>query len=135
MGKIISLDNAIPILDSMSDTDASINNFDINLGSMDVNTTFNIKIIDIVIADELKNANFKYQLLKDNAIMATGNFSDIGSDVEKIIYTQNITSGTESSTSSWILKVWLSDDGADQNSLMNKSFSGKVQASIYVGGN
>lgn len=132
---IISLDNAVPINDSISDLGASFNNFNINLGKMNINTSLSIKIIDIAIANELKISNFKYQLLKDSVVMATGDFSSIGSDVEKIIYTQNILSGTENTTNSWTLKIWLSDDENNQNNLMNKSFSGKIQASIYVGGN
>lgn len=131
---MISINNAIPINDSISDQNASINRFNTNLGQMSINTIFNIKIVDINIASELKIANFKYELLKDNIVISTGNFLDIGSDTEKTLFTQNIVSGTESQTSSWVLKLWLSEDNNSQNSLMNKSFSGKIQANIYVGG-
>lgn len=131
---IISLNNAIPISDELASSEASINTFNISLGQMDFNTTFSIKITDIVIDTELKISNFKYDLLKDNVSVATGSFENIANDTEKTIYTQNMTNETLASTNTWQLRVWLSDDESNQNAIMNKGFSGKVQASIYIGG-
>ena len=80
-----------------------------------------------MIANELKTANYKYELLQNGSVVATGNFSNIGSSKEMTLMPMTVLSPTSYPQNyNYELYIWLSDDGTNQNNLMNKGFSAKV---------
>ena len=119
----------MPIYDNDRYTYANKNSFTITLGSNLAEYQTGIKIVlkDIVMADELKIANYKYELLEDGVTVGTGDFSSIGSAKEiELMPMKVLTPLTYPKTYNYDLLVWLSEDETDQNYLMDKKFRAKI---------
>lgn len=124
-----------PIYDKDRYTYANKNSFSITLGTdlEEYQTGLQISLQDIKIADELKIPNYKYELLQDGALVATGNFSDIGSSKTKELLGMTVMKPTSYPyTYNYELYIWLSEDETNQNNLMNKSFSAKVNINSAI---
>ena len=99
-----------------------------NTGNKHTNIT--IKLTDIVIAEELKDIDFRWGLYNadtDNGL-AFGIFKNIGNSKEMTIYKDTIIEAADPDiTKNYILRIWIHDNGALQNELQEKTFSAKVQ--------
>ncbi len=89
-----------------------------------VNIKYDIYLSSISISNNLKSSYLKWELLENNIVINYGNFSDIGSATQLKLNTDIITS---SSAKSYVLRLWLSSSTANQNSLLNGTFSAKVK--------
>lgn len=119
-----------PILDEDRYSYANITSFNITFGENLINydNSISINLEDIVIDNELRNNNFKYELLENGVTVANGSFSeytDGGSFV--IMPPKIINEEVYPKTYVYDLFVWISDDGSNQNELMGKRFSAKVK--------
>lgn len=120
----------MPILDIDRYNYSNINSFNVTFGSnlMKYETAITILLTDINISEELKNVNYKYELLENEKTISTGNFSMIGDNHEIVLVPSKIIDvATYPTTYVYDLLIWLSDDGTDQNYLMNKTFSAKIK--------
>ena len=118
-----------PIYDEDRYNYANKNSFTVTLDEnlKDYQVGLKISLNDISMAEELKNANYKYELLEDGISVAFGDFGLIGGKNELDIMPMKIMTPVNYPQSySYELLIWLSDDGTVQNDLMNKGFRAKV---------
>ena len=121
--------NIIPIDDDDRYSYANKNIFTVTLGENLENYETGIKILlkDIKIADELKNINYKYELLQDGKTVGNGNFDSLNNEITLEIMPMTILMpNVYPKTYTYELYIWLKDDGSNQNNLMNKKFSAKI---------
>lgn len=126
---------SMPIYDADRYNYANKNSFTITLGENLANYENGIEISlkDIAMSQELKNNNYKYELLQDGNIVSSGDFSNIGSDTNLNLMPMTIlTPKTYPITYNYELYIWLSDDGSNQNNLMNKVFSAKINVNSAI---
>lgn len=125
----ISSNTTTPIDDNDRYNYANKNSFTITLNNNLETYQAGIKIFlkDIVIDDALKIANYKYELLEDGITVGSGNFSTIGNAKEiEILPMKVLNPNVYPKTYNYDLLVWLSEDGSNQNDLMDKKFSAKI---------
>ena len=108
----ISSNQTIPIKDSDRYNYANKNSFTITIDKNleEYEKGIEISLININMAEELKNANYKYELLQNNILNPS----------------------TYPTTYSYELLIWLSDDDSNQNALMNKEFSAKININSAI---
>ncbi len=131
----ISLKQTLPIKDNDRYNYANKNSFTITIDKNleDYEKGIEISLININMADELKIANYKYELLQNNIKVANGDFSNIGSNKSLIIMPMTkLSPATYPTTYSYELLIWLSDDESNQNTLMNKGFSAKISINSAI---
>ena len=119
----------MPISDADRYNYANKNSFTVTIGEdlRDYETGIEISLKDITISNELKNSNYKYELLQDGFIVSTGDFGSLGNENSlKIMPMRKMIVTSYPTTYSYELYIWLSDDGSNQNDLMGKIFSAKV---------
>lgn len=124
-----------PIYDEDRYNYASKNSFTITIGPnlKEYEVAFEVLLTNINISDELKTANYKYELLQDKKLIANGNFANVGQEqTMKILPMSLLTPNTYPKTYTYELYIWLSDDNTNQNNLMNKTFSAKVNVNSAV---
>lgn len=124
-----------PIYDEDRYNYANKNSFTITVGPNLENyeVAIEVYLTDINISEELKIANYKYELLEDKKLIANGNFASIGSaNSLKILPMSLLTPKTYPKAYTYELYIWLSDDNTNQNNLMNKGFSAKVNINSAV---
>ena len=122
----------MPIYDADRYNYANKNSFTVTIGEnlKDYQTGIEISLKDIVMSNELKNDNYKYELLQDGNVVASGNFSSLGVATTLNLLPMTILIPTSYPTTyNYELYIWLSDNGSNQNNLMNKVFSAKVNVS------
>ena len=95
-----------------------------NLSKYEVNIQISLKNINI--SEELKTSNYKYELLCDDNIIASSDFSNLSTDKIDLIPMTLLKPETYPHTYKYELLIWLSDNGENQNDLMNKSFSAQI---------
>lgn len=125
----------MPISDEDRYNYANKNSFTVTLGEnlSEYETGIEISLKDIAMSNELKIENYKYELLQDNQIISNGNFSSIGSaTVLKLMPMTLMNPIKYPHTYTYDLYIWLSDDGSNQNHLMNKGFSAKVNINSAI---
>lgn len=125
----ISSSTSVPIYDEDRYNYANKNSFTVTLNENLKDYQVGIKILlnDILMADVLKNSNYKYELLENGVSVANGDFSMLGNNRDlEIMSTKVLVPVTYPTTYSYELLIWLSDDGTVQNDLMNKGFRAKV---------
>ena len=125
----------MPILDVDRYSFANITSFNVTFGEdlVDYDTSLNIILDDIVIDSELINDNFKYELLENGESIASGSFINYDNSGElNIMPTKIILEDKYPKTYVYDLFIWISDDGTDQNYLMEKSFSAKVKVNSAI---
>ena len=84
-------------------------------------------------SNELKISNYKYELLQDGVVVARGDFANIGSARELSLMPMTVLHPQKYPTTyNYELYVWLSDDGSDQNDLMNKAFNARINVDSAV---
>ena len=124
--------SGIPIREEDVVEYASCSDFSITVNSLPPKGSkysTSIGISNIIIASELKNTNFKWRLYHENQAVATGNFSNLGNDTSLYMYSEDFL---KTKTSSYRLCIWISDNNGDQNSMMNKNFSGKIDLTTTI---
>lgn len=118
-----------PIYDEDRYKYANKNSFTVTLGE-DLNeyeTGIEIFLNQIRISDELKIKNYKYELLQNNKIVSSGDFSNIENQTSIKLLPMNILEPSEYPyTYIYELYIWLSEDETNQNHLMNKNFGAKI---------
>ena len=126
----IAVNQITPIYDEDRYTYANKNSFTITVGEnlKDYEVAIDISLTNIAMSNELKIANFKYELLQDDKVVSSGNFSELNSKSTTLSLLQPtlLTQQTYPKTYNYELYIWLSDDNTDQNNLMSKVFSAKV---------
>lgn len=124
-----------PIYDFDKYNFANINSFNVTFGEnlSEYDSAISIELYDINMSPELKTANYKYELLENEVIVASGDFSNIG-NVNSIILMPNKIINIDKYPTTYVydLFIWLSEDGTDQNYLMNKTFGAKVRVNSAV---
>ena len=131
----ISATNLVPLTNDQIDTYAAKGMFKIE--SSDVNThplNYTISLTDITITDNLKNADFKWELIctNDNTKNAEGTFENLNSTT--LTLKSNLTLAPKA-TDNYILKLWIQNTDQDQIGILNGKFTGKVSVSaeyVYI---
>lgn len=119
----------LPILDEDRYNYGNKNSFTITVGEnlRDYQTGIEISLKDIAMSNELKIANYKYELLQNGVTIASGDFSNVGNAKELSLLPMTVLTPTSyPAVYNYELYIWLSDDGSNQNELMNKAFRAKV---------
>ena len=114
---------------------SNINSFNVTFGDnlKDYESAISIELYDINMSPELKISNYKYELLENEEVVASGDFSNIGNNTSIILMPNKIVSIEKYPTTYvYDLFIWLSEDGSDQNHLMNKTFGAKVRVNSAV---
>jgi len=126
IGSVVTINGITPINDNEIKTKAAAFPFSItNTGTAHMNIT--IKLKDIVIADDLKDVDFRWGLYNadtDKGI-SFGIFKYATNGGEEIIYRDSIIDAG-APTKNYILRIWIHDDGDNQNYMQGETFSAKI---------
>ncbi len=88
---------------------------------------YRVGLVDIVISDNFKDADFKWELSVDGtSTKFSGNFSTIGTNTT-LLLTTNMLLLELSQTHNLTLKLWLEETSENQNHLLDGNFSAKVK--------
>ena len=114
------------IQDSEKESKADANKFSVK-HSVDSNikADYTLSLTDIRISDNLKSSDFKWELVKNDTVLSSGNFSDIGTSTT-LNLTPNYQRLEVNNTDKYIFRIWLSETDVDQSSLYNGTFSAKI---------
>ena len=131
-GEFLRADALMPISDSEIKTKAAELDFSVtNQGTEHMNLT--ISLTDIEISDDLKDVDFRWGLYnKDKDLgIAFGIFEDMGTQTSVTLLTDTIIDAVLDEnepdiTKNYTLRVWIHDDGANQNYMQGETFSAKV---------
>lgn len=127
----VSTTTGIPLLDSEVETLADKTLFTVKASdNMNYTAKYTILLKDIIIADELKNASFRWALLKDGVSVASSDFSGIGTATTLDLYTTTLVLNA-TNADSYELRIWLSENNGNQNGMMNKAFSARVAIKTF----
>lgn len=124
-----------PIYDSDRYNYAYKNSFMITLGEnlKNYETGIEINLKDIIMSNELKISNYKYELVEDGKTVSKGDFKDVGNNTTLNIKPMTIVKPTAyPQTYTYDFYIWLSEDETNQNDLMNKAFSAKINVNSAV---
>lgn len=122
----------IPIRDEDIEIYASCSDFGVIVNTIPPKGTkysTSISINNIIIADELKNAYFKWRLYHENEIVNSDDFSGIGSNTSLYLYKEDFL---RTKTSNYRLCIWISESDSDQSLMMNKNFVGKIDLTTAI---
>lgn len=130
----ISSTQTLPILDKDRYNYANKNSFNVTIGEnlREYQVGIEISLVNISMSDELKIANYKYELLQDGITIATGNFENLDVTTIKLMPMTIVNPLGYPQTYTYELYIWLSDDGTNQNNLMNKGFNARVNINSAV---
>ena len=125
----ILLSENMPIYDEDRYTYANKFSFNITIGDnlKGYDVALEILLDDIAMSNELKIANYKYELMQDGITIQNGDFSLLGDNrnlkiMPRTIYNPDVYPKNYT----FDLYIWLSEDESNQNELMNKVFMAKV---------
>lgn len=101
----------IPILASEVADKATKNIFNLTLGSNLSTHTVAVKVSlsNIVIDNNLKDASFKWQLLKNGSSVASGDFASVTGNVMDLTSLTTLNVGSYPATINYELRVWLEE--------------------------
>jgi len=125
-GDTLNLTGLIPIEDSEIKSKAAEIPFSItNTGNQHMNIT--IKLKDITIADDLKDVDFRWGLYNTDTDVGVsfGIFKYAETGGEETLYRDSIIDAG-SPKKNYILRIWIHDDGAEQNYMQGETFSAKI---------
>lgn len=136
----ISTTAGIPITSDQIDEYASKNSFTMTpsssvIGSRQV--AYQIEIVDLNIASELKNSSyFKYSLLETvdgtTQTVSSGNFSQATGSTFILKPMATLNSADLDKTHSFEFRVWLEESNSPQNNLMGKKINGRIKVSTAI---
>lgn len=95
------------------------------------NIKYNIYLTDLVISDNMKTADFKWDLLQNGVSIYSGNFVGASTGDIFMLTAEPLLLSNETSAS-YELRVWLEETDSDQSSLFNGSFKAKVGIDVYT---
>lgn len=127
--RFISTVTAVPISSKDIDALSEKNNFSIDVDNdkVDEALSVSVNLIGIEIDKDLRNSNFKYDLLFNGNVISNGDFSNFSSD--KITIADNIILNNLGANN-FELRLYLLDDGSNQNRLMNKTFKAIINVNV-----
>lgn len=128
-GMYIDTKSALPISKDEVETYSEKNKFSIDLNDEDMvgKILVDISLVDIEIDDLLKNNSFKYDLLYNGVSVNSGDFVKLEGNRLKLGENINLDSVSDND---FELRVYLLDDGEDQNYLMDKTFKGTILVNV-----
>lgn len=130
----ISASGIIPITSSQVETDSNKAHFKVITGNNQYFVIYSLSLTDIEMDSDLKISDFKWELIctncRDNSKNASGSFNGLTSNTMILNTNLSISSSSEDQ---YELRIWLNDNGLDQTTLLNKSFSAKVTATGEFG--
>ena len=95
-----------------------------NTGNMDAK--YILRLNDVEISDNLKSADFKWELLIDGQSVKKGNFSS--AQTGKIFNLMSTPlSLTKNQTSNCVFRMWLEESNKNQNGLTEGTFSSRIE--------
>lgn len=105
---------------------------------------YDIALVDLSIDPILKSNYIKWKLIKDNIMIANGDFKDIGT-TDRLVLTgtqQDLPTYTDPQDN-YTFYLWFSDscqnnitecsNAEDQTYMLNKTISGKIEVELYTG--
>ena len=132
----ISNDNILLIKDEKREEKAETLDFTVsNNGRGTLDAVYYVYLTDLNITNNLKSPDFKWELIKNDDTVFTGNFSSAETNTDFTI-TSETNNGivipvkqelSVGQVDRYKLRIWLSEKEEDQNNLLNGSFSGKVR--------
>ncbi len=125
----ISTITAVPISSNDIDSLSEKNNFSIEVLNDNIEEALSVSIVlnSIEIDNILKNNNFRYELLYNNSSVSKGSFSELSGD--KLVLTDGIILDNLGENN-FELRIYLLDDGTNQNNMMNKTFKGILSVNV-----
>ncbi len=121
---IINADGIVPINDDDIKDSATRLSFNVeNIGTTDI--TYSIKLVDLTIHESMINKEFKWAVYSGDQEIDSGDFSNAKNN-ENYSLIQN-ESLNEGKNKDYILYIWISETGVEQNSMIDKTFESKVQ--------
>ena len=125
--QFINTTTGVPITAEEVATKASKSLFTVTAGQNLVGHSVAIEIAlsDITIDSELKNSDFKIQLLEGGNVVTTKTGSDIGNNTSIVL--KNMSTITVGTTYSYEVRIWINDNNQNQNNMMNKPFCGRIE--------
>ena len=124
-----------PIYDEDRYNYATKNSFTVTLGEnlKEYETGLEISLENIKISEELKTINYKYELLENGKTISQGNFESLGDATSiKLLPMTKIIPQSYPTTYNYEFYIWLSEDETNQNNLMNKNFSAKINVNSAI---
>lgn len=128
-GMYINTTTAIPITNDEVISKADKNNFGIDLSKEELvgRVLVSVSLVDLEIDKNLKDSSFKYDLVYNDSVVSSGNFSK--ADKNEFMLADSIT--LESlNNNNFELRLYVLDNGENQNSLMNKKFKGTIAVNV-----
>ncbi len=124
----IDVSNIMPILDEDRYNYGERNSFVVTVPATleKYEISIQINLVDISISDELKIDDMKYELLQNDIIVSSGDFSSLEGNVLSILPNQIINVPNYPYSYNYRLIIWLSDNDGDQNYLMDKELRAKI---------
>lgn len=128
-GEYINTSIAVPVSEEQIDMYSEKNNFNIKVTGNDKKEEIkvSVKLIDVEIADELKDADFKIEMYYQGFQRASFSGTQItaGTDINfgSVMLDNDISNQFE-------IRVYILDDGTDQNVMMNRIFKGKIEVEV-----
>ena len=137
-GEYINTMIALPISSSDIDEYADKNNFSIEVknNEKDIDIAVNVSLVDITIDSVLRNANFKVDMYYQGEKWSSAQGNTIGTGGATTLTFKNITTGKSTIildndiSNLFEIRVYLLDDGSNQNTLMNRTFQAKIQVDV-----
>lgn|SRR5574344_69187 len=117
--------NKMSLINDSEKTDKAEKNIFTISNSSGVMAKYNLALTELVISDNLKSSDFKWELLKNDSIISNGDFSNAISATDYSI--SSVQSIGNNQTDSYIFRIWLSESGTNQIGLLNGSFNAKVK--------
>jgi len=124
-----------PIYDEDRYNYANKNSFTVSLPEnlKDYQTAIEINLENIKMSEELKIPTYKYELLQNGLVVGTGNFTNVDSTNSiKLMPMTVLTPTTYPNSYTYELYIWLSEDGSNQNNLMDKFFSANINVNSAI---
>ena len=131
----IVVSSIMPIYDEDRYNYGEKNVFTVTIGEKlkNYDTGIEISLKDIKISNELKIPEYKYELLQDGIVVASGDFSNIGMATTMNLMPMKLMKPTQyPQTYTYELYIWLSENNTNQNNLMNKLFNAKLNINNAV---
>lgn len=97
-----------------------------------VASQYNLYLTDINISDNLKSADFKWEIIKGSTTINSGNYLNATSGTDLLLTSTPIDLSATSTGDTWIFRTWLSETNEDQLSLTNGTFSARVKVVAVV---
>jgi len=131
-GSVVTINGITPINDNEIETKAAAFPFSItNTGTAHMKLT--IKLKDIVIADDLKDIDFRWGLYNTDKEDAAGTEMGVSFGIFKYAETggeeiilRDVILDSGSATKNYVLRIWIHDDGSNQNYMQGETFSAKI---------